>query len=281
MISIGIGIPFIKSLASGAAPLSARVDAFVTATGITDPTIISALSGLDTDLISFGLLPSGTGAGKIKALYPIVGGSATTHKYNFVNPLDTDAAFRLNFVGGWTHDSSGILPNGTNAYANTFIVPNTDLSLNSFHFSNYFPNFAEETKCQIGVSEAGPPNNGLYAFHRYDPTLGSIIVANANSNTFIFSDQTSNSGLRIVSRTASNLTKTYLNNTNTYSSVLTSSGRATYPIVISARNVASTIQDYSGLKQSFISVGDGLTDAEAGNLYDSAQAFQTILGRNV
>jgi hypothetical protein len=59
---------------------------------------------------------------KLNAIYPFVGGTATTHKFNLKNPLDTNAAFRLSFVGGWTHSASGVLPNGTNAYANTFCV---------------------------------------------------------------------------------------------------------------------------------------------------------------
>jgi len=62
---------------------------------------------------------------KFKAIYPMVGGTATSHKFNLKNPLDTNAAFRLAFNGGWTHSSNGALPNGTNAYASTFLIPNT------------------------------------------------------------------------------------------------------------------------------------------------------------
>jgi hypothetical protein len=102
---------------------TARTEAFLTATGITDATIISALNAMDTSLISAGLLPSGTGAGKIKALYPIVGGTAGTHKFNFVDPRDLDLAFRLTFFGGLTHNSNGITPNGTNGYADTYFNP--------------------------------------------------------------------------------------------------------------------------------------------------------------
>ena len=38
---------------------------------------------------------------KFKAIYPIVGGTATAHKFNLKNPADTNAAFRLAFTGGW------------------------------------------------------------------------------------------------------------------------------------------------------------------------------------
>jgi hypothetical protein len=82
MIGIGIGIPFIRVSRGG--ENTARTQEFLTATGITDATIISALNAMDNSLISAGLLPSGTGAGKIKVLYPFVGGTAATHKFNFV-----------------------------------------------------------------------------------------------------------------------------------------------------------------------------------------------------
>ena len=92
----------------------ADAQAFITAAGITDPTQQSAIITLVTDLKGYGLWT------KMKAIYPFVGGTATTHKFNLKNPLDTDGAFRLSFSGGWTHSANGALPNGTNAFANAF-----------------------------------------------------------------------------------------------------------------------------------------------------------------
>ena len=75
---------------------------------------------------------------KMKAVYPIVGGTATAHKFNLKNPLDTNAAFRIVFSGGWIHSSNGALPNGTNAYANTFFAPSVNSTgINNFHNSYY------------------------------------------------------------------------------------------------------------------------------------------------
>ena len=126
MRAIGIAIPFIRRRGGGPSN-TPRTSEFLTATGITDATIINALNAMDTSLISAGLLPSGTGAGKIKALYPIVGG-ASSHKYNFVDPRDVDAAFRLQFFGGWTHSANGMQPNRINGWANTFLTPSIDFS---------------------------------------------------------------------------------------------------------------------------------------------------------
>lgn len=96
----------------------ADAQAFFTAAGITDNTQKTAVNQLVVDLKTYGIWT------KMKAVYPFVGGTATSHKYNLKNPLDTDAAFRLVFSGGWTHSSTGALPNGTNGYAETYFTPN-------------------------------------------------------------------------------------------------------------------------------------------------------------
>lgn len=136
-----------------------------------------------------------------------------------------------------------------------------------------------ETKSQIGASDAGPPNKATYAFYNY-PSIGAIINANSSTNVF-FENQTSDSGLRIVSRTSASLTKSFVNNTEIYSSSQTSSERSSFNIVLFARNIANTIREFSSSEQSFCSIGDGLSDAEASDFYDAVQAFQTTLSRNV
>ena len=88
--------------------------AFINAAGITGTTQQSAINTLVVSLKANNIWT------KFDAIYPMVGGTATTHKFNLKNPADTNAAYRLSFVGGWTHSSTGALPNGTNAYADTF-----------------------------------------------------------------------------------------------------------------------------------------------------------------
>ena len=97
---------------SGAA-FDADAQAFITAAVITDVTQQNAINTLVVDLKGYSIWT------KFSAIYPIVGGTAAQHKFNLKNPLDTDAAFRLVFSGGWTHSANGALPNGTNGYADT------------------------------------------------------------------------------------------------------------------------------------------------------------------
>ena len=115
--------------------------AFLTAAGITDATITSAINTLVIDLKGYNLW------NKMIAIYPFVGGTSTTHKYNLKNPVDTDAAFRLVFNGGWTHSSNGILGNGTNSYANTKlgmnILPQDNAHMTIYSRTNSTGNIVE------------------------------------------------------------------------------------------------------------------------------------------
>lgn len=96
--------------------------AFITAAGLTDDTQKSAINQLVLDFKKAGTW------GLMLAIYPFIGGSAVTHKWNLRDPRDTDASYRLTFSGGWTHSSTGAWANGTNAYANTYINPSTSVA---------------------------------------------------------------------------------------------------------------------------------------------------------
>lgn len=107
------------------AAYTARTTAFATATGIVDATLLNGLSTYDTAQISNGLNALSF------AEYVNVGGTATTCKFNFANPLDTDAAFRKVTTGGATFNNSGVTYNGTNAYDNTYFNGATNELLNN------------------------------------------------------------------------------------------------------------------------------------------------------
>jgi hypothetical protein len=211
----------------------------------------------------------------------MVGGTATSHKFNLANPVDSDAAFRLTFVGGGTHSSNGYLPNGSNAYANTFLLPSTSLTNNSTHLSYYSRTDALRNANEIGaitssgiislITRFGDGN--LYA-DQYNFTTNRIVVANPNST-----------GLYISSRTSATSFKVFKNNTqfgttNTNTST-PSVNTITSSMVIGAVNSNTVPVNFSNRECAFSSIGDGLTDAEALAFYNAVQAFQTTLNRQV
>jgi hypothetical protein len=266
-LGIGIGIPFTRRSGGGVAN-TARTQAFLTATGITDATIISALNAMDLALISAGLLPSGTGAGKIKALYPIVGGSATAHKYNFVDPRDLDAAFRMNFFGGWTHTANGAAANGTNANANSY-----------FQMTSSFQN-----------------NVHWYVYQRFAAGNGSpSIVANPNSNNINFY---TNFNSELYARlngaggphgsSASPIKGFFASRLNSSDILVGKDGTyTTYAQTSAAPNNEELYLGgngnigWSDNEFAFFTLGEGLTNSEGISLNSACVTFQTTLGRNV
>jgi hypothetical protein len=207
----------------------------------------------------------------MKAVYPFVGGTSTTHKFNFMNAVDSDAAFRLNFSGGMTHSSNGILFNGTNGWADTRLIPSTTLSLNSSHASIY-----------------SRTNNTVEAFDFYTPTYYTFLLgmnfsgtsySRVNQSTYSNIAATDSLGLRIINRTSSTTEKLYKNNSLILTTARNSTALAITPIAI-AKTEGSGIE-WSNRQYSFMTIGDGLTDGEASTLYTLTQAMQTTLGRQV
>jgi hypothetical protein len=233
--------------------------AWIAATGETDLTILGALNTLETDLTTYGL------TSKMKALYPFVGGTAGKHSYNFINT----AAYQLTFNGGWTHSSTGALPNGTNAFADTKLNASTVLaSFNSNHISYY-----SRTQNLTDSANMGGGSGSAY--------LTLERSTQWNGNTFLNFAIDPTTSLFINTRTANNVQKLYRNgiqlgSTNTATSTIS----ANAALYLGARNIGGGNQ-YSVRECALASIGDGLTDTEAANFYTAVQAFNTTLSRQL
>jgi hypothetical protein len=272
MIRRGIGV---QSFVSAGGGTDADAQAFITAAGITDATQQSAINTLVTDLKGYGIWI------KMKAIWPFCGGTSSTHKWNLKDPRDLDAAFRLVFSGGATHSSTGYLPNGTNGYADTKFIPSTNLNLNNTHMSFY-----SRTNTNNGIDDfssiiSGDTANmrmiirelGAYKADMYTSaqrTTGSI----ADSRGFFVLRRTSSTSLKF-DRNAVNLSTNTNANTGTLPTL--------QPFIGAAYRVGTppSIVNYSNRECAFASIGDGLTETEAANLYTAVQAYQTSLSRNV
>jgi len=252
--------------------VTARTNSFLVASAISDTIIKSALNTFDIGLISNSLDT------KMKALYPFVGGTASTHKFNFMNAADTNAAFRLAFAGTWTHSITGAKPNGTNAYADTFIIPSTNTTLNSLSLGYYSRNTDTSTSGQFiasyqgasqsmqFVANAGGPNTIVYDC--YDTSGGRIIKNITNYKAFLQ-----------VSRTGSTSSTIYRNAVSA-GSISTSGGTPTsISLYLAAVNAFSSASGFNSYECAFAYISDGLNATEITNLYNLTQTFQTTLGR--
>jgi hypothetical protein len=177
--------------------LDASATAFTTAAGLTDDTQKSAINTLVKDLKRFNLWS------KIKAFYPFVGGSATSHKFNLLDPRDTNDAYRLTFSGGWTHSSMGAQCNASNTSADTFLrtaFGATSYEHNLGVYINYY-NPSWSYRNEIGASD-GDYNTNPVIGTTHD--TNSVYVMNLRGNRqyfdFIFSKTFAPSGLTEMKR---------------------------------------------------------------------------------
>ena len=255
---------------------TARTTAFATATAITDTTILNALNTFDLGLISNGL------ASKMKALYPFVGGTATTQKYNFMDARDLDVAFRLQFFGGGTFSNNGYQPNGTNAYADTFLNASLSLTNNNYHLSHY-SRTQKTTGNEIDIGAIS--SISLLALDQYYAGVArKAFVAGSYPNYAVLVTNTNTLGYMIGSRPSISSAKMYMNGVflaeNTSSNIEILPNGNLYLAANNNRNILSPIE-LSSKETAFASIGDSLTDGEASTFYTLVQAMQTSLSRQV
>jgi hypothetical protein len=274
-----IGISIANSCGLNRHPSPA--EAFLTATGITDTTIVDAINTLVYDLQIYQLW------GKMKALYPFVGGTAETHKFNLINPLDTNAAFRLAFNGGWTHDLSGVTPNGTTGYANTFLRPYQVLNQNSTHLSIFSSTEIEESGIDMGCREGG----GVLG--RFHATLLQFNNDGEDANFSLNGRQSLDTrtavpseNFLIGSRINATQEKYYISKDGLFETIddyLSRNPTPNVPISIgaltSSTNEELIIEEFCSKTYGFASIGYGLNETDAEYLLQIVDTFLKTLGR--
>jgi len=274
-MQLGLGISLSNNIFVGGSsptpPVDPDAQAFITAAGITDSTQQSAINTLVVDLKGYSIWT------KMKAVYPFVGGTATTHKYNLINPADTDAAFRLVFTGGWTHSSNGALPNGTNGYADTFLIPSTTLQLNSVSLSYYSRTLSTTAAQAMGGNDFA----NYLILNNFSGGTSIYAQLNTSGPDYIQATITNTQGLFIANRTTSTVVNLWSNSSKVATDSKTSTARPAVKLFLGARNNIGPASGYDNKQLAFASIGDGLTDTEAANFYTAVQAYQTTLARQV
>lgn len=227
---------------------------------------------------------------KIKAIYPVMGSTAASHKYNLKDPRDADAAYRLVFNGGgWTHSLTGMTPNGTTSWANTFFNTSTNLTLTSAHLSFYSPvelNSANgiDIGCATGISN----NQCCFLFCRITNLADFLWGVDANAAVGVRARTTSLSSLGFFlgnqnGNTAANRTIWTNGVLRASASIygVTSMPNANVSIGALNNGTAGSRGNFSARTCSFASIGDGLTAVEVRAFSAIVQAYQTKLGRQV
>jgi hypothetical protein len=265
--------PYVYSVAGC---VDADANAFLTATGITDPTISSAICTFVTSLKAQGLWA------KFYALYPFVGGTSTTHKFNLKNPADTNAARRLTFVGGWTHTVNGAQPNGVNGYADTnfntgavWTTYNNSLGL----YSRSIAGTAIDADFGQGGSLGEFGQNLVIRRSNNQSIYDALNSSGTGRISFINND---GRGLYVGSITAINSRKLYKNGTlQVQSTTSIVQALPSYNLYLGCYNQGNTPLFFGSKQYALAFIGLGLTDTDVSNLNTINQTFQTTLGRQV
>jgi hypothetical protein len=211
---------------------------------------------------------------KLIAIYLYVGGTASAHKFNAINPLDTDAAFRLVFSGGNTHSATGWKPNGTNGFANTYLRLAIDLLQNDVHFSAYIRDSSR------GILGGNDSSSRFSMSPDLDGTIGYHNANNAGGDSGI-SARSTLIKLWSISRLTSVQYKVY-NNASIFSTINKPSALPNLDyIYIGARNIGGSASFFSNSEQATTIFSSGLTDAEIEVLNTGIHNFNKALHRDV
>jgi len=276
MIGIGIGLPFIKS-----AGLDPATSAFITATGITDPTQINAINYLTESLKGINKTENPSGVDFFSgsyAIYPFVGGAASPHRYNLRNVSD----FLGKRAGGVTHNANGLAVYGINSYGDTFLSPlNNNIPLDDAGIAVY-SRITSNVGTELGASDAALTNS-LYLQNR----SGGFSVMQANSSTFAAVAESTGTGLFVAVRRNATSMQIYKNGVSTIlkTSSAGSSARTASTLNFLRLNTAGVGTSYSDKNLSFGIIftvtSSSFANANMPTLYNIIQQYQTLLSRQV
>ena len=247
-------------------PISYDSDAqrFIESSGVIDSTQKHAIVNFAKQLKSSGLWT------KFMAIYPLVGGSEATAKWNLIDPRNLDAAYRLTFNGTPVYASTGVLFPTNADYADTHFT-DAVLTYNDNAISYYSRTQNTVSGYDMGCTDGAVPYNELSIYSD----------APDNSEWFGFSQNIlspNTTGLFMLSSSATNVTR-YRNGV-----VVSSKGSAPDNSYTNLTILVGTsrVTAHPGQKEcALATIGNGLTDAQALTFYDIVQNFETALGRNI
>jgi hypothetical protein len=213
----------------------------------------------------------------LDVFYPMIGGNAGGCKVNGKNP----GTYDITFNGGFSFSSTGIIPNGTNTYANTNYNWQ-NINPNECHASVYSNSVASSTGTDIGVIVS---SDRFLMYTRQTTTFGSSPFLQSG---YVQWSNASNdgSGYYLMNRSAGsgaspitgwrNGTQVVSGAGNTYR--VNTANRNVY---LCARNNNTTADAFTNRTLSFATIGKNLVNStNIQTLSSIINTFNTTLGRN-
>ena len=272
---------FFKGASGGGSGTEAQD--FIDAVNSTDVTLTTVQEDAITNLV-LGLKDETRAGGetwsKYQAIYPFIGGTKSSHKWNLKNPLDTDAAFRLSFIGGdyqWVHDSLGAKNAANSVYsvwADTFYNPSINGTDNDMSLSFYGQQNSASNTDFMGYWGASRARIGVINTEiQHEIYLWNSRAVNNSGTT----------GWVVGSRTNSTDIRGFLNGGQ--DGIFTGLVQGAVPngnLYLFGTNDGNDVgKNFTDVQFSFSTIGLGLTAQQVSDDYTVIQAYQTALGRAV
>ncbi len=216
---------------------------------------------------------------KCQSIYLFKGTTASQHKFNAKNPVDTDAGYRLVFTGSATFSNLGYQLN-SNSYANTKFTPSLIQNVNS----NGITISIGTNNAVVGTDswDAGAFSSGTQASLLTSKSQNSNFAVLAGFNTTTYASRTGVNDAKGVitgTKTASNIHKLIKNGVV----LATSTGGGTLPsipIYIGTINVNNLPNgSYSPQRVQIVIFHEGLSDSETATLHSIINISELIAGR--
>lgn len=251
--------------------------AFFTAAGITNVTQKGAVNGLVQALKGYSLWT------KMKAIYPFVGGTATTHKFNLKNPADTDGAFRIVFNGGVTHSANGVQFDGSTGYGDTKFSISDFASTTNLSYGVYIRTQGTANAFDMGVYDFV----GLVSAYNFIWSGSRRFYYNSNSATPQFLTWSSSGPYGFIAGSINGTAGTVYRNGalgqsgTTPNDAIPAPGIYWYIGNVNDGSNAPEPSSWSNNQYAFAYLGDSLTTLEMTSLYTAVQNYQIALSRQV
>lgn len=219
---------------------------------------------------------------KATAIYPLLGGTATNHKWNAKNVSDTNGAYRLTFGGTVNHSSAGMQSDGTTGYADTYLAP-TVFGLNSIAGFFYTRSEIQPGGNDFGVLQSVDGTINIGFQHNIKNSAGNRVARNNSDIVTNIVDTNPVPGFYGNSRIASDTFDLI------YPSGVDKPTITAIKIPTQAIQLMGVYQVDPNVRTNFISnrvysffwFGQGLTESESSGLKSSVIKLQTDLERSI
>ncbi len=210
---------------------------------------------------------------RMYALHPMLGSTATSHKWNYVDPRALDAAFRLVFTGSPTQNDSGVTLNGTTQYFNCFLNPSTVLT---------------QTNVSIGVYQNGGTNTSAFGHGAVTAfaTNATELYATTGFNGFNSNGENNactQAGVytypaRVIGSTDGSTVKIYNNGSQLKSIAYASGSSPNLNFYWGAVNFTGTAFNFINTRINFDFIGQSLTATQVASLDAAMLDYATFRG---